>query len=70
MAAWGEGEGKGPRDEVKGQVLQKRRETARRFHPVTQMDGRMGNGVPPLLRFAGAAADRPHVNTRGWRWGV
>lgn len=27
------------------------------------MDGRMGHGVLPLLRFAGVAADRPHVDT-------
>lgn len=66
----GGGEGKGPRDEGKGQVLHTRRETAKRFHPVTQMDGPHGKwGAAPAPYCGGGRSptSRPHG---GWRWGM
>lgn len=60
----GGGEGKGPRDEGKGQVLHTRRETAKRFHPVTQMDGPHGKWGAAPAPYCGGGCSPTSRSTR------
>lgn len=65
MAAWGEGNGRDPEMRSKVRLCVGGRRRLRGSVRWPRRMGPMGNGVlpPTPLRFAGVAADRPHVHT-------